>query len=121
MSLRTSAQGAHDVHAPDLERGAGLHTGAVDILLFRALLALHLAGVALLQHSMHFRDQPKHVDPLSAEMGCSGDACVSQKLMSGLNDSMAYGMWNVKALTGSPFFQGLEAPKAGGGILMQRG
>ena len=93
----------------------------MDILLFRALLALHLAGVALLQHSMYFRDQPEHVDPLPAEMGGSGDARVSQKLVSGLNDSMAQGMWNVKALTGSPFFQGLEAPKAGGGILMQRG
>ena len=91
MAFRAGTQGSQDIHTPDLEQGAGLHTAAMDILLVWAPLTLHLTRVTLVEDAMDFRDQTEHVDPFPAEVRSGGDASMSKKLMSSFNDPMAQG------------------------------
>ena len=48
VAFRTGAQGSQHIHTPDLKGGASLNTRAVNVLLYRGLLALHLTGMAVL-------------------------------------------------------------------------
>ena len=77
VAFRAGTQGSQDIHTPDLERGTGLHTGAMDVLLVWAPLTLHLTRVTLVEDAMDFRDQPEHVDPFPAEVRSGGDASMS--------------------------------------------
>ena len=78
VAFRAGTQGPQDIiHTPDLERGAGLHTGAMDVLLVWAPLTLHLTHVTLVEEAMDFRDQPEHVDLFPAEVRSGGDASMS--------------------------------------------
>ena len=77
VAFRAGTHGAQNIHTPDLERGAGLHTGAMDVLLVWAPLALHLTRGALVEDAVDFWDQPEHVDQLPAEVCSGGDASMS--------------------------------------------
>ena len=107
------------IHTPELEWGASLHTGAMDVLLVRASLTLYLTRVALLEDAMDFWDQPEHIDPFPTEVRSGGDASMSQELMSGFDDLMAQGVGDIEMLAQGPFFLSLKTPEAGGRILMQ--
>ena len=68
VAFQTGAQGSHHIHTPDLKGGASLDTRAVNILLYRSLLAIHLASVALMDDPMYLWYQPEHEDPLSTSV-----------------------------------------------------
>ena len=70
-------QGSQDVHAPDLEWGSGLDTGAVNILLDRSLLGLELAGMAVTDDWVDLGNQAEHEHPFPAEVDGGSHSGVS--------------------------------------------
>ena len=117
VAFRAGTQGPQDIHTPNLERGASLHAGAMDILLVWTPLTLHLALVALVMDAVDFRNQLEHVYPFPAEVCSGGDTSMSQKLMS-FDDPMAQGVGDVETLTRGSLFLGLETPETRGRILV---
>ena len=74
---------------PNLERGSCLNAGAVDLHLFWGSLVLHLALMAVWNHSVDLRDEAEHKQPFPVKVRGCINSCVSQKLMSSLNDPVS--------------------------------
>ena len=91
----------------------------MDILLLGSLLALDLAGVAVLDRAMGLGGEPQHEDSFPAELSGCCDPGMTKELVSGLNDPAAESVRDVQAATLNPILGDDYTPQLRSGVLLE--